>query len=454
MTSGSAHVTGKQRKGFHIHVVGGGVAGTGFLVCAARNRVLQRWLASGIFLSEQSPDIGGGSLLRYGNVKSISQAGGFIKAFESPEVEKYLPDVLMTPYAEYLKGRRNEEVNLDFAGKFLGVVGSRMRALIDSEANSKALTGVEAVSIRQTLDERLVVRLAPRCGSAFEVQSNYVVMNLGAHQSLSEIAGEQFAGIFELKSFLSKIILSECILNGDKSSTDRCSQALRQGRGVTILGGGHSAWACAVSLLEICDSLSIPQSAVGIIRLVQKGPLKLFYPDAASALEDGYVFDLAADVCPVSRQVNRYSGLRAHTFDLARRILADEGEQERRLSFVAVDGEQHSSRVRQLVHDSAYLIPAFGYKPNIIPYIDARGNRTEFLCDRHGLITDEQCQVLTRSGLPIKGLYSFGIGAGMRSSPDVGGEASFNGRIIGVWQFHHSMGDVVVQSILAADAQS
>lgn len=56
---------------------------------------------------------------------------------------------------------------------------------------------------------------------------------------------------------------------------------------------------------------------------------------------------------------------------------------------------------------------------------------------------------MDQNGRRLKGLYLFGLGAGLGADPQLGSEPSFDGRIYGVWQFHHDASRVVIQAVTA-----
>ncbi|HXR00026.1 MAG TPA: pyridine nucleotide-disulfide oxidoreductase, partial [Pseudomonas sp.] len=56
---------------------------------------------------------------------------------------------------------------------------------------------------------------------------------------------------------------------------------------------------------------------------------------------------------------------------------------------------------------------------------------------------------LDSNGQRLYGLHLFGLGAGLGVDPRLGSEASFDGRIYGVWQFHHDASGAVIDAVLA-----
>ncbi len=50
-------------------------------------------------------------------------------------------------------------------------------------------------------------------------------------------------------------------------------------------------------------------------------------------------------------------------------------------------------------------------------------------------------------GRRMRGLHLFGLGAGLGVDPQLGSEPAFDGRIYGVWQFHHDASRAVLEAV-------
>ena len=90
---------------------------------------------------------------------------------------------------------------------------------------------------------------------------------------------------------------------------------------LVIAGGSHSAMAVVWSLLNVSKTTFDPGSIV----LLSRSPICLYYASAEAATADGYEFDPEADVCSLTKRVNRY-GLETFYFFpwvlSARRVLS------------------------------------------------------------------------------------------------------------------------------------
>ncbi|PHN68337.1 hypothetical protein AO286_26270 [Pseudomonas syringae] len=65
-----------------------------------------------------------------------------------------------------------------------------------------------------------------------------------------------------------------------------------------------------------------------------------------------------------------------------------------------------------------------------------------------GLDSDASGCPLDQHGRRLNGLYLFGLGAGLGVDPQLGSEPAFDGRIYGVWQFHHDASRAVLEAVI------
>ncbi|GAA3559459.1 hypothetical protein GCM10022197_13600 [Microlunatus spumicola] len=191
---------------------------------------------------------------------------------------------------------------------------------------------------------------------------------------------------------------------------------------VTVVGGSHSAFSAARVLLDADPGRRRPE---GWLTLVHRSPVRVTYPDAAAATRDGCAFG-PEDVCPQTGRVFRLGGLRGDSAALYRSVR--DGEEPRvRL--------HHGPLAPAHVRGAGLVVAATGYREAVSPLLPGRPGRTSF--DPSG--------ALVVDGAPVPGIVGMGLGAGRHRDAGTGGEASFSGRIDGVWFYRN----VVAPALLA-----
>jgi hypothetical protein len=221
----------------------------------------------------------------------------------------------------------------------------------------------------------------------------------------------------------------------------------RKGR-VTVVGGSHSAF----SVLEnLADSLEF--AGLTEVTLVHRSPIRLFYETAEAAACAGYAFDPLRDVCPVSGRVNRSGGLRYRALDVGREALANGhiGKTGVRVHLLQTQNGPlgQFEDARQALAESEVVVQSTGYQP-LLPALNyASGGAISLMEVKGGLDSDPSGCPLDSNGQRLHGLHLFGLGAGLGVDPRLGSEASFDGRIYGVWQFHNDASGAVIEAVLA-----
>ncbi|RZT14397.1 NADPH-dependent L-lysine 6-monooxygenase-like protein [Mycobacterium sp. BK558] len=270
---------------------------------------------------------------------------------------------------------------------------------------------------------------------SFELQARDVVLAVGGRPwippSLADVVGSG-----------RDLVHSDALLRGRPLPTANPTEA----RQVAIVGGAHSAFASAISLLA-----NDPEHRLrdGAIRVVHRAPIRMTYPDIAAAVADGAAIN-ERDVCPRTKRVHRFGGLRGESARLWQR--ARDGD-ERRVELVHV---HNLATTAQLCRDADLIIAATGYvnaSIELVPELfDPREGRYDQDAKPRPRI-DKVGQFIDRSGRLVDGLYCVGLGAGHRRVPQSGGEPSFTGSVDGVWFYQTIVAPAVVASILAARAE-
>ena len=150
----------------------------------------------------------------------------------------------------------------------------------------------------------------------------------------------------------------------------------------------------------------------------------------------------------------RYGGLRGPAFELAcSAFLAGTEKRLVRLQMMRTEGSM--AETQALLERSSCIVAAVGYSARLPAKItDETDQPMQLHRDSLGaLIVGPAggCIGVGADGVPfpLKGVYAFGLGAGLRSDKKAsGGEQSFSGRVDGVWLYQNDMGVRVLRDLL------
>ena len=285
-------------------------------------------------------------------------------------------------------------------------------------------------------------------GKVERLQTPRLVLATGANQPVSRLKGERVAGERVAARWGQRLLQSGDVLS--HGGLDRVANILRDKPlpSVAILGGSTSAIAVAHALLHRLPDVSFGE---GGVTLFHRKPLRVYYTSAEEAIADGYTEFGPDDLCPVTKRVFRFAGLRLDSRELLmqiRGIGARPAEPRVALHQLGSDDPEAIRRI-----DSADLvIAAFGYRPNALPLFDLQ-RRAIPLFAKTGAsapLVDGECRVLNADGEPLPGVYGIGLAAGYRPRGKFGGEPSFSGQANGLWLWQNGIGSVIANALLAA----
>ncbi|WP_445179252.1 hypothetical protein [Pseudomonas sp. McL0111] len=386
---------------YDLILCGAGPANISLLPDLIQNEQIQRCL-----ILEKSTTLGSGEIGQY-RITANSLGVVFLEKFQdrTDELSLFLQG---TPEWAYFTERRGEAVELRHVGRFLEHIGTYV-------AQHKTLYKRFEISTESVVTEIRLTAQGHYCvtyrvdGQCVEVLCKKVIFNIGGRLNKTTVQHPHHN------------IASDSLLKG---AHDR---ALRNGEfnSLAIVGSSHSAISCLIRLVE---QLNYP----GTITLLTKREFKLFFDSPASASEQDYPF-VDADVCQASQRVNRYSGLRYDSFEFARKIKQGLIPNLSIVNIADASADQILSQIAQ----SDALIHSTGYKAGLVPILDVDGTALELQQDEFGLLTNPQLNPLTRDGRVLENFHTFGLGAGIKTGGDSGGEESFCGRIDGVWVYQH-----------------
>ena len=427
-------------------IVGAGPAGLAPLVAAAKSEKLQVLLDEGITIVESGTSAGCGEIGRYA-ISSDSAAEAFLDAITQakyPELANLRDHEIVKTIAK----RIGQSVPLSTVARFLELIGDRICEMVRSSRRGEVLMLHRALCTRQTGDDGWVTRVRDeRLGTLREIRNKSVILATGANQPVSRLYAEKIADVPLLPAYAGKVIQSGYVLTA--SGLRQVRQQLEQHRDpkVVIVGGSTSAGAVARVLLDKRSGIPFVDNG---ITLMHRRPLRIFYPSAADALQDGYTDFGPKDICPVSGRVYRLAGFRLETREIMMRVLGVGGrdsEPRLRLHQVLSERQEETSR---LLDDAHLIIAAMGYRPRALPVFDVTGNPIHLQCEKDEMtaMVDRESSVIDDCGRQIPGVYGIGLASGFVPHGRFGGEPSFRGQANSLWLWQHDIGEQIADAVL------
>ena len=302
------------RTDFDVVCVGGGPAGTGPLVAAARQGLLRDWRVAVV---EKSDQLCAGALGHY-DLESTSRAATFLEALEGG----WSTRAAQSDAAGALRAYGDGCVPLALVARFLVELGRDLSDRVS--AGGRVFSATEALSV-QSLAPGFAVRVRNSEGESVLTARRVVLALGGAPRPLP-----------------SATTSADAILRGQQS--ERLQHAV-------VIGGAQSAFASARMLLQSARTVT----------LVLRGRLRLYADSEAAAHVDGIPVE-PEDVCPLTGRVHRFGGLRFRERELALAVLAG---REPRVTLLRTG----DPRVAEHVARADHVINATGYDAREIPIV-------------------------------------------------------------------------------------
>lgn len=422
-------------------ILGGGPAGTGPLLWAARHGWLDAWLDSGVALVEQAEELGG-SLGEY-PLNADSRGTSFLECLDGPACAPFLAELRTDPVVRDLERFRAAHPRLALVGRFERRVGAALLAEFDRHPNSRAFTGTRAVAIRLQGDGSVAVSTAARDGRRAVVRAASAVVALGGRPNASWSTIEIAHGV-SLGQWRDKIVSSHRLLTrgGAEEVARRLARANRSPR-VVILGGAHSAFASAWMLLERIAQEDFGCFGAHGIQILHRSEPRPTYGSRDEARADFYEFS-EADVCRATGRVHRLAGLQGDGRHVWRRMHGKPGTQPDDRAVAMPIGGLSRTQLLRLFGEADLIIPALGYRLATLPIYDARGRPVPLAQD--GPAVGANARVLAADGRPIPGVFGVGLGSGFVPWGAMSGEESFTGQQNSLWLYQNGLGKLIHNS--------
>lgn len=427
-------------------VVGGaGPAGMGLLFNALKSGAMPELAKEGLIIVDASPTPGTGRLGEY-QITANSVGDVFLDCLRDPALRDVFEPLEHSPAYWRIRRQAQSAPQLSDVAKLLAEASTLVLNFIVEHYGVKLWTSTTITEVVSHDDEYQV--WVESEGRSRRIRCRALVLNLGGRQDpqhlLHSLADQGLAVPPSTRMLSADVLLR---MNGVQLRDYFAPMLARKGR-VSVVGGSHSAFSVLENLADALEFAGLQE-----VTLVHRSPIRLFYETAQAAMAAGYVFDQLKDVCPVSGRVNRSGGLRYRALDVGREALANGhiGKTGVRVQMLQTQNgpEGQFERARQALAKSDVVVQCTGYQP-LLPAMSYAGGSAISLTEvKGGVDSDPSGCPLDSNGQRLYGLHLFGLGAGLGVDPRLGSEASFDGRIYGVWQFHHDASSAVIDAVLA-----
>jgi hypothetical protein len=470
MASSLSSVT-PQRPNTQCHAVlcGAGASGTGLLIAAAQHGFLDVLAEQGGIVAYEKSDNTGGMLANT-RIPSNSFASVFVECL--PGLKRYfgancpqIQELEAAPEVKAITGIGRDALELTIVGAYLKKLGSLIWDRASQVSKCELNLEHEIVAI-QLLggDAGIEVTARSKHGAIITTcRSKKVIISMGGVQDLDVIETIPIYNTVTMALCRSKLIPSHTVVqrpgavtqmlldnlsklsptvvekkvqevtnpNKKQKMTNATTNTLTAKNPVVIVGGSHSAWAAAFNFLnKISRDVELEE---GSIVILHRSPIRMYYGSLEEAETAGYKVDPIKDVCPLTGRVNRYGGLRYHVNILAQSVVL--AESEKRIKCVHMGAQADQAAIEQLFNDAVLVVAAIGYAARVPTIVDAHGATVTLQSTFGQLTTNAKGQCSNQDGVLLPNVLAYGLGAGQFSNPEVGGEASFAGRVDGVWLY-------------------
>ncbi|WP_268800593.1 NAD(P)/FAD-dependent oxidoreductase [Pseudomonas huanghezhanensis] len=437
--------------GDHLEIVcgcviaGAGPAGMGLLFNALKSGAMPDLAKEGLIIVDASPSPGTGRLGEY-HITANSVGDVFLDCLRDPALRDVFEPLEHSPAYWRIRRQAQSAPQLSDVAELLAEASTLVLDFIVAHYGVQLWRSTTVTEIVNGGEEYQVWVEAD--GRSWRIRCRSVVLNLGGVQDpqhlLNSLADQKLA-----LSPSAHIQSADALLRMNAVQLrDYFAPTLASDGRVTVVGGSHSAFSMLENLADALEFAGLKE-----VTLVHRSQIRLFYESTEAAVTAGYRFDEQRDVCPISGRVNRSGGLRYRALDIGREALSCGriGKTGVRVNlFQTENGPQgHFESARAALAESAVVVQCTGYQPRLPTLTYANGGPIKLLEVKGGLDSDPSGCPLDISGQRLYGLHLFGLGAGLGVDPRLGSESSFDGRIYGVWQFHHDASGAVIDAVVA-----
>lgn len=425
-------------------VVGGaGLAGMGFLFNALKSGAMPGLAAKRLIIIDASDQPGAGALGDY-RITANSVGDVFIDCLRDQALREVFEPLENSAAYWRIKAQAQSAPQLSDVGLLMAEAA---RLVLDHIVQRYGVEVWPGTRINEVIcgDDEFCLHVDSVYGKR-RVRCRALVLNLGGRQDPHHLIDDLARQGLALADHCTVQSADRLLRMNAVQLREVFGPALADNGRITIVGGSHSAFS---TLENLADSLEF--AGLQELTLVHRSSIRLFYESAELAHAAGYIFDPQHDVCPVSGRVNRSGGLRYRALEIGREALQSgrvgkTGVRVQMLQILGGRPDEHE-QARLALADSTVVVQCSGYQPVLPRLRDAEGDLVSLRETKGGLDSDAGGCPLDQHGRRLKGLYLFGLGAGLGVDPLLGSEPAFDGRIYGVWQFHHDASRAVLEAV-------
>lgn len=421
---------------FDVVIIGGGPAGTGILLNALKEEKSKRIFDKNIALIEKSSDLIKGNITSY-KVNSDTFADVFLECLDGATHE-YINIKSLQPEILNLQNHKGNSIPLYRLNDFYNKLGVLLKeSLTLREKCSFYLnTCVERVSCRENGTFEIFFENQNR-----SIAAKKIIIATGGKPRDVEGKPVNFAAKISLDEYKNKYVHADLILKD--GIPDKYKTELKRNSKVVILGGSHSAFSVAHSLLNSKDEFDFEQ---GDIKIWCKSLPKIFFPSEQDAITSGYTDFSKNDFCPVTNKLYRLAGLRMDGRGLYMQMLGlGNSNIERRVLLNIFNGKE--DELLKDLNQASLIILAYGYVLNMIPFSDKTGNQIKFFGEKTNCWVNQNCEMLDADENPIPNLFANGLATGFIPTGNLGGEPSFTGQTNGIWYYQNAIAAEIISNL-------
>jgi hypothetical protein len=416
----------------------------GLLFNALKSGTLPDLARDGLIIVDASANPGTGRLGEY-RITANSVGDVFLDCLRDPALRDVFEPLEHSPAYWRIRRQAQSAPQLSDVGELLAEASRLVLDFVVQRYGAKVWRSTTITEVVSAGDEYFI--WVESEGRTRRIRCRTLVLNLGGQQE----PGNLLQGLAEQGLVVppsASIKSADTLLRMNAVQLrEAFAPALASTGRITVVGGSHSAFSMLENLADALEFAGLQE-----VTLVHRSPIRLFYESAELALAAGYIFDPQLDICPISGRVNRSGGLRYRALDVGREVLerGRVGKTGVRVNAFQTQGGPPGDyeRAAQALIESSVVVQCTGYQPRLPVLSDADGDPISLRMVKGGVDSDPSGCPLDSTGQRLHGLHLFGLGSGLGIDPRLGSEPSFDGRIYGVWQFHHDASRAVIESVV------
>lgn len=395
---------------YKVAILGGGPAGLGVVVRAARIGVLDELTnrnegaTYGIALVHGGTEdsLGKGKLGEY-LINSNTFAKSLVASILDDKVDvepmekasgTYLESLKSHPSTIALNDIGHATAPLTSLGNFLGAVGQATREELKKRDTCQVLMNTMATKLRMLDNGMVEISTAGKDGVLQTLVAEKVVLATGGSQTVPKLGP---------KSMQQKIFLSDNVLRQGGLDALVSHLKLKGSSKVCVVGGSHSAFSVSWTLLNKVEKKGEKfQFDSKDITMLHRSPIRCFYQTQKEAMNDG----VQVSATDKSGAVNTFTGLREDAKMLFKNIRRNV---ENRVRLIQIKDGGSGSIQQKAFEEAAAIVWCCGYETNSIHVEDQVGNSVPLTNHRGQAKIDTQARIVSGKN-SLNQLLGIGLG--------------------------------------------